>query len=134
MAECINSTYPSAQAGLRGRWRTIGAALHSEVLTAQWTFIGSFGSMHYMPEMKWSEETSADDHAAGYKAHLLPHRLLDRLASLEHIKSNRRDTFVTAYACTGVERHMRLDAEMCAFLDQYMETLAKHAEHWLRRP
>ena len=52
--------------------------------------------------------------------------MVDRLASLAHIKLNRRDTFSETYACAGIDRHMRLDDEMVAFLEKYTETLEKH--------
>ena len=134
MAARIHFTFPSGQAGLRARWRTLGTALACPVLTAQWTFTATFGQLHYMPEMKWSEEASGDGQAPGFKAQGVPQRLVDRLNSLDYLKSNRRQTFESVYKCTTIDRHMRVDGEIVAFLDKYMETLSKHADMWLRPP
>ena len=65
---------------------------------------------------------------------MLPHRLLERLSSLEHLKSNRRANFADMYKCTNIDCHMRIDAEVVAFLDKFTETLNKGAEMWLRPP
>ena len=133
VSEYVHSFYLSDSVS-RKRWREVGACLQSPVLIAQLTFLVMFAKHHYYTEMAWTEQAAPDADEAGYKSHLLPARLLQRLRTLAYFKSSRREVYKAVYSAAPILIHMRIDAEMEAFHDKYIETLKKHAEPWLKPP
>ena len=133
LAQYVHEYYPSALA-VRGRWVDIATKLKHPILLAQLRFCARFGTVHYLPEMKWSEQGDANFPVPGYKAPLLPMRLVNRLRALAQLKDDRRNVFADVYTKTDIGHHMRLDAEVVAFLDKFMDTTKTHAEMWLQPP
>ena len=135
MADYIYKYFDSKQGGCRARWKAVHIHLSNSVLVAQLRALATFGRVHYMPEMKWSEDVDPQWGVPGFKAHLLPHRLLERCAALETLIDGVPQVFADALEHTAdLAEFTRVRREMQDFLEKYLETTRDLARIWWQPP
>lgn len=134
MARFVYDFFPSSQSALRYRWKDIHIMLEHSLLRAQLRFVADFCHLFYMPEMKWSQQADPAIGVCGFKAHLLPGRLVDRMNRLQQLLQDFDTHFAAAVKVASPTHATRFKAEGLAFLQKFYDTVEKHAENWLTPP
>ena len=134
LADWIYKYFPSKQSDLRQKWRELHIWLSNKYLQAQLQVLVTFGNVHYLAEMAWSEEINTDHGVAGFKAQYMPARLVARTASLQLLVRTYRNVFCDAIDTCPLALRNRLATEIRGFLDTYLETTKRLGSSWLEPP
>ena len=134
MAAYIYDFFPGRQSELRKKWKDYQVKLSNKYLRAQLLILSLFGEIHYTLEMAWSEEVIPAYGMAGFKAHLLPQRLVERCGALQNILDTLDDVFCEALVTCNSGDQVRLRAEIAAFLEEYLLATRQLGKMWWEAP